>query len=83
MQPEQQYLIKEISIWLVEHKNGIKGFLTREPTENDKSYYKYLVKETRYVILKASGGIASASIYESPLSEEAYFASGCIKKTRR
>jgi hypothetical protein len=80
---EDQYFIHIEKVWITREGNGIVE-CRHLKTKEDHEYYKVVGREDRYVIYGASGRVfLPASLYETPLSGEGYFASGFVSKTRQ
>lgn len=83
MKAEDQYIIDEVEIWVSRNETSFVDERHLK-TPEDHLYYKVDGKQTRYVICGNYGNAyLPASIYESAIRAECYFASGLIKPTRQ
>jgi len=83
MKAEDQYLIDQVEVWVCREGKGIVEERHLK-TPEDFIYHKVLDKQTRYVIIKPSGIIHLPHlIYETPINNECYFASGYLRSSRK
>jgi len=78
---EAQYFIQEVEVWITREGRGVVE--DRHVTQWNHDYYKIVGREKRYVIRHyVQSRQEPKALYERPLANEAYFASGCCNATR-